>query len=197
MSTRQYIGARYVPIFDGEWDNTKSYEPLVIVSYQGNSYTSRTYVPVGVAIDNDLYWALTGNYNAQVEAYRQEVQAVAEDVSTLSSQLTTLVKRSSMTFNPDRTALPGTNYFSRLVKINDEVWLECQWSLTEDYTANTLIYQLPTGYMPAELRELPCFMVANQTTPNITQVKIDSTGKLFISVNQSKGEFTVYGHYAL
>lgn len=76
---RQYIGARYVPIFGRkdeesiEWDNTGTYEPLTIVLYQGNSYTSRQFVPVGVAITNLEYWAPTGTYNAQVEAYRQEV----------------------------------------------------------------------------------------------------------------------------
>lgn len=74
MSVREYIGARYVPIFVGEWDNTQTYEPLSIVQYQGNSYTSRQYVPAGVAIANDAYWAETGNFNAQIEAYREEVQ---------------------------------------------------------------------------------------------------------------------------
>ena len=81
MTTRQYIGARYVPILDGDWDITKDYEPLVIVSYQGNSYTSRTFVPHGTAITNETYWALTGNYNAQVEAYRQEVQDYTAEVA--------------------------------------------------------------------------------------------------------------------
>ena len=73
----QYVGARYVPLFADplEWDKTKSYEPLTIVLYQGASYTSRQYVPVGVEIDNDSFWALTGNYNAQVEQYRQEVKS--------------------------------------------------------------------------------------------------------------------------
>lgn len=73
----QYVGARYVPLFAEplEWDGTKAYEPLTIVLHQGNSYTSRQYVPVGVDIDNDSFWALTGNYNAQVEQYRQEVKA--------------------------------------------------------------------------------------------------------------------------
>lgn len=74
MSVREYIGARYVPILMGEWDNTRTYEPLSIVMYQGNSYTSRQFVPVGTAITNNDFWAATGNYNAQVEAYRQEVQ---------------------------------------------------------------------------------------------------------------------------
>lgn len=73
---RQYIGARYVPLFadPAEWNNTRAYEPLTIVIHQGNSYTSRQCVPIGIDITNTDYWALTGNYNAQVEAYRQEAQ---------------------------------------------------------------------------------------------------------------------------
>jgi hypothetical protein len=80
VGTRQYIGARYVPIFGRkgeesiEWDNSAPYEPLTIVLYQGNSYTSRQFVPVGVEITNQEFWAITGNYNAQVELYRQEVR---------------------------------------------------------------------------------------------------------------------------
>ena len=84
VGTRQYIGARYVPIFGRkgeesiEWDNTAPYEPLTIVLYQGNSYTSRQYVPVGVEITNQEFWAITGNYNAQVEMYRRETAAARE-----------------------------------------------------------------------------------------------------------------------
>lgn len=76
MAVTQYIGARYVPLLADptEWDGTRTYEPLTIVLYQGNSYTSRQYVPVGIDILNEDYWAPTGNYNAQVEAYRQEVR---------------------------------------------------------------------------------------------------------------------------
>ena len=88
MVTRQYKGARYVPIFDGDWDNTKDYDPLVIVSYQGNSYTSRTFVPHGTAITNETYWALTGNYNAQVEAYRQEVLALTDYIDNIDVYVT-------------------------------------------------------------------------------------------------------------
>lgn len=80
VPARQYKGMRYVPIFDGEWDNTKNYDPLVVVSHLGNSYTSKTFIPAGIDISNETYWALTGNYNAQVEAYRQEVANLAEIV---------------------------------------------------------------------------------------------------------------------
>ena len=81
MSVREYIGARYIPLFMGDWDNSNTYEPLSIVSYQGNSYTSRQYVPAGIDITNESYWALSGNYNAQVEAYRQEVMAFDERIT--------------------------------------------------------------------------------------------------------------------
>ena len=91
----QYIGARYVPIFGRknentiEWDNSKPYEPLTIVLYQGNSYTSRQYVPIGTDINNIDFWANTGNYNAQIEQYRQEVKALDTAVKTNTNNITT------------------------------------------------------------------------------------------------------------
>ena len=74
MTVREYIGARYVPLFMGEWSSKNTYEPLSIVMHEGASYTSRQAVPVGISITDETYWALSGNYNAQVEAYRQEVR---------------------------------------------------------------------------------------------------------------------------
>lgn len=74
-----YVGHRYVPKIFGEWDNTNIYEPLSIVQYQGASYTSRQYVPVGIEITNEEYWAVTGNYNAQVEQYRKDVRNLQND----------------------------------------------------------------------------------------------------------------------
>lgn len=76
MAVREYVGARYVPLFADpiEWNDKRTYEPLTIVEHEGNSYTSRQFVPLGIDISNEDFWALTGNYNAQVEQYRQEVQ---------------------------------------------------------------------------------------------------------------------------
>ena len=81
--TQQYIGARYVPVFAEpiEWDINKPYESLTIVTYQGNSYTSKCAVPGGTDITNTRYWAKTGDYNAQVAEYR-------EAVGDLSTQVT-------------------------------------------------------------------------------------------------------------
>lgn len=88
MTVREYIGARYVPLFMGDWDNTKTYEPLSIVQYEGNSFTSRQYVPEGIDIANTVYWANTGNYNAQVEAYRQEVQGFEQRIEDAEAAIT-------------------------------------------------------------------------------------------------------------
>ena len=84
MATTQYIGARYVPLFAEpiEWDKTKQYEPLTIVTHNGNSYTSRQFVPTGIEITNETFWALTGNFNAQVEQYRKEVTAYDGRITT-------------------------------------------------------------------------------------------------------------------
>lgn len=65
-----------------DWDNTKTYEPLTIVYHQGNSYTSRQSVPAGVDITDTTYWALTGNYNAQIEQYRKETASKLSTVTT-------------------------------------------------------------------------------------------------------------------
>ena len=80
-----YVGHRYVPKIMGDWDNTQIYEPLSIVQYQGNSFTSRQYVPSGIEITNEEYWASTGNYNAQVEQYRQEVRGFDDRISNNES----------------------------------------------------------------------------------------------------------------
>ena len=100
MSVRQYIGARYVPIFfdnngSTEWVANHIYEPLTIVTYLGNSYTSKKLVTadIGNPASNSEYWASTGIYNSQVEQYREEVQGVIEDVDDLSDDVTSLTTR--------------------------------------------------------------------------------------------------------
>ena len=77
-----YVGHRYVPKIFGEWDKKNQYEGLSIVTHQGNSYTSKKRVPVGIDILNEEYWVVTGNYNAQVEEYRKEVKDLSDHVDT-------------------------------------------------------------------------------------------------------------------
>ena len=90
-----YIGARYVPKFfenssgTSEWTANTAYEPLTIVTKNGNSYTSKKLVPasVGAPEDNADYWVSTGIYNQQVEEYRQEVETYRQDVETYRQEI--------------------------------------------------------------------------------------------------------------
>lgn len=95
MGVTQYIGKRYAPLLADpiEWDGSKTYESLTIVQHEGNSYTSRQDVPVGIDIGNDKYWALTGNYNAQVEAYRKEVRKNTADIEQNANDIAAEVER--------------------------------------------------------------------------------------------------------
>ena len=82
-----YVGARYVPKFADpiEWDTERGYESLTIVTYKGESYTSKCPVPPGIDIKNGRYWALTGAYNAQVEEYKNQVKDLSEQVAGFAS----------------------------------------------------------------------------------------------------------------
>lgn len=81
LINRQYVGARYVPKLMGEWNKALQYEPLSIVTHLGNSFTSKVPVPVNIDITNTDYWVNTGNYNAQVEAYRTETAQLKTDLN--------------------------------------------------------------------------------------------------------------------
>lgn len=111
MSVREYVGARYVPIIVGEWDNTRTYEPLMVVTYQGNSYTSRQYVPAGIEITNESYWVLSANYNAQVEQYRKEVKSYDDRITTAQNDATSalsLARTNESNIAANNAELAGT-----------------------------------------------------------------------------------------
>lgn len=84
---RQYIGARYVPVFynnpNGTWDwlSGVQYEPLTIVKYGTATYTSKQLVPAAVGAPNTApeYWALTGDYNGAIVELQNSVNFI-EDV---------------------------------------------------------------------------------------------------------------------
>ena len=101
MTVTQYIGARYQPIFadPAEWNDTRTYEPLTIVLHNGDSYTSRQFVPLGTEITNKDYWLVTGNYNAQTEQYRQDVKNAVETVTKELNEQTENVENQLTTQN--------------------------------------------------------------------------------------------------
>jgi len=114
-----YVGHRYVPKIMGEWDNSNDYEGLSIVTYKGSSYTSKKRVPVGIDISNEEYWVVTGNYDSQVENYRQEVRLfdgritdntdAIEDTNTQLGQTNTQVEDNTDAIEDTNTQLGQTN----------------------------------------------------------------------------------------
>ena len=116
MPNNVYIGSRYVPLFDGAWDNTKSYEPLTIVEYGNNSYTSKKPGPAGTLPTDTSYWALTGNYNGQIASLQTQINVNASDISDIMN----LINREFMFFGDSygetyvRDGVTITGWFDRI-----------------------------------------------------------------------------------
>ena len=99
LINRQYVGARYVPKIMGEWNKALRYEALSVVTYMGNSFTSKVPVPANVEIDNTNYWVNTANYNAQVEEYRKVTLETKELANNTNTDLQTFKKNQTNTNN--------------------------------------------------------------------------------------------------
>lgn len=65
-----------------EWDSENAYETLTVVLYQGDSYISKQAVPTGINISDEEYWVHAGDFNAQLEAYRQEAIRALQDAES-------------------------------------------------------------------------------------------------------------------
>lgn len=115
----QYIGARYVPLFfegpngSSEWVSGIPYQALTIVTYLGNSFTSKIPVPanIGNPAQNPTYWVATGSYNAQIEAYRKQVAELNTDINILKDKY--LIITDSYGGNFGNTITPYTTYFAQ------------------------------------------------------------------------------------
>lgn len=119
MSRTEYIGARYVPLLADpvEWSPNKSYEALTIVLHQGNSFTSKQFVPVGIDITNTEFWAETGNYNAQIEEYRREAALALETASAAQLDIDTLLPEASFSAESTVKDYIDNNYNSKIYNI--------------------------------------------------------------------------------
>ena len=99
LINRQYVGARYVPKIMGEWNKTLQYEALSVVTYMGNSFTSKVPVPANIEIDNEDYWVSTGNYNAQVENYRKETKVCRDLLISQYNNVNEMINSDSIKLN--------------------------------------------------------------------------------------------------
>lgn len=120
LINRQYVGARYVPKIVGEWDKALQYESLSVVTYKGNSFTSKVPVPANVEINNTDYWVNTGNYNAQVEEYRKQALEAKQLANNTNTELQTFKKNQTNTNNEINNKIDLTT--SALNKLKNAVF---------------------------------------------------------------------------
>ncbi len=85
MTKTEYIGARYTPIFADpvEWSSTRAYEPLTIVTYGNDSYTSKRAVPVGVEITDTEYWVRTSTGNPDISGIDERLMLLGGQIETV------------------------------------------------------------------------------------------------------------------
>ena len=160
-----YIGNRYVPIVVGEWDNSKTYEPLMVVLYQGNSYTSKGYVPAGIEISNSDYWVLSGNYNAQLEPIVTDLNSVKQSINTIDNSLLTINSEIN-TINSNITNINGTTLKGKHVLfIGDSIFA----GITQGgYTTKTIaqVFEEKTG-ATCENNAVPGTCITNNNATSI------------------------------
>ena len=220
----QYIGMRYVPIVDGDWSNSKAYEPLVVVVYNGNSYISKTYVPAGTLPTNETYWILAANYNAQVEQYRQEVRqysdtvsdiadeydGLVDDMSDINDNMTALLGRVSQIENilDGRTAIrftlsPGiSNYlnqygYGHYDPLTDKVTIIINGRTSVNITLNDTLFVIPEGYRPpANYGSGAMFVIDNGNAVSYT-VTARTDGRITQNLGNAVREFMAVIEYKL
>src|SRR5699024_6938754 len=163
-----YVGHRYVPKIFGEWDKQNQYEGLSIVTHQGNSYTSKKRVPVGIDILNEEFWVVTGNYNAQVEEYRKEVRDLStyvdteldkkSDITYVDTELdkkadktyvdTELDKKADKTYVDTELGKKADKTYvdTELGKKSDQTYVDTELDKKADVITETVDYYIPDDY---------------------------------------------------
>lgn len=86
MAVRQYIGARYVPRFRGDFNITTEYEALDVVDNgEGTSYIAKIPTPPGTPLTNTDYWHLYGSSSGAIIHLQEEIDDI-NDKLTLASK---------------------------------------------------------------------------------------------------------------
>ena len=138
-----YIGARYVPLFADpiDWNNQTTYEPLTIVMHEGNSYTSKRYVPTGIDISNGDYWVPTGNYNGQFQHLSDQVAKYLNDIQ---SNTDAIEKETQERENADNTfSAQINNLITSVGALSSDPPIFV--SSTAEMTNNSKVYVLTTN----------------------------------------------------
>lgn len=170
---REYVGARYMPKFMGNFDNTIPYEPLSIVDDGlGNSYTSKKPVPAGTLLTDTEYWALTGSMSGAIISLQNRVSFLENEYANVKlygavgDGVTDDTQAFKDAFNTGLNVyIPDGQYV-----ISD--YVEIPSSNVIVFGSGTILDQspAPTGY------DIGCLYAENKSNIIIDGIKIQGTG---------------------
>lgn len=137
----KFIGNRCIPTPEGKWDKTKEYLGLSVVLDEktGDSYTSKKVVPAGTELTNKDYWALSGQYNAQMALIKLQLEAmqnIPEGGTTADAAL------ENIRIGADGTeyATPGDAVRGQVGALSEEIDNIEAKQYTDNITLNKFIY---------------------------------------------------------
>jgi hypothetical protein len=86
---REYIGARYVPKFMGEYDATQQYDALSVVDNGlGTTYISKVPTPPGTSLDNRDFWIVFGSSSGAIVNLQNQIDTINAVLGSLSDLTT-------------------------------------------------------------------------------------------------------------
>lgn len=178
MTKTEYIGARYVPVFADppEWTNAREYEPLTVVLYQGNSFTSKQFVPANIDILNRDYWVMSSNYNAQTGILDQKI-----DNEILARQNADLVINNEV--DSIKEIIPDYE-FSDENTVKDYIDNQTKFAkMIEDYSLSDYIFvsEYVAQYPNSDDDALDAAIAAALANPRLTTLVIDKTLHIYRS----------------
>ena len=90
---REFFEKKYYPVFQGQWSDTKAYEALDVVDFNGSRYIAKIPVPAGTLVSNTNYWIkFIGSVNDYEDLLRK-VNTLETTVQAQSSELTAQAQR--------------------------------------------------------------------------------------------------------
>ena len=88
MAIRQYIGARYVPRFLGNYSITTIYDALDVVDDGlGTSYIAKKTVPAGTPLTDREFWALYGSSSGAIINLQNQIDTLDGEVDVIKNKI--------------------------------------------------------------------------------------------------------------
>lgn len=176
MTVRQYIGARYVPKYfenpDGtnDWLQGIAYEPLTIVTYAGNTFTSKVPVPstVGTPNLNTDYWVITNSGGGGVTPeILDQINKNTSDITDINNEITDINQQiENIETKTDKYLIIGDSYTNIINDNNKNAFtVACEMAgfNVNDYT---IIGKGGMGIAFGDTQLLPWFQAESESITN-------------------------------